>query len=97
MNRYDDIVERVSLLNAQLQSLHSPLGRDLELRMLLQNQLWSIVKTLNRSHALGLDNHCLDLYVEQSKLVLHFYRGVAASDTTECWISIDRTGRVERY
>ena len=90
MNRFDDIVERVSLLNQQLASA----GRDLHLRKCLHSRLWELVGYLDSFYGLGLDNHCVDLSEQAERLIIRFYE---SSENRETNIVIMRNGHWERY
>lgn len=95
MNRFDDLLQRVSLLNAQLDPLRDRIGS--EARMALHRQLWSIVEELNEEHALGLDNNALDLTVEGTRLAVRYFSGVGGSADKEVTLLIDRSHGVERH
>jgi hypothetical protein len=94
MNRFDDLFQRVSLLNFQIQSMEENVGS--EVRMILHKQLWSIVGELNASLNLGLDNTALDLAVDRDRLVISYFSGVGGSAEREVKLFIDRLGSVKR-
>ena len=95
MNRFDDLLQRVSLLNAQLAHVAHHIGSDA--RMTLYRQLWRIVDQLNQELALGLDNSALDLNVIDERLAIRYFSGVAGSADEEITLFIDRSRRVERH
>jgi hypothetical protein len=91
MNLFEDLKQRVTLLNSQLRRVkHEP---GLETRKILHTHLWRIVEELNARLHLGLDNTALDLYVEKSDLVIHYFEGSA---NNEVFIRIDPSLSVER-
>ncbi len=98
MTRFDDLLQRVSILNAQLGPVEHQIGS--EVRDLLHRRLWAIVAELNRMLDLGLDNTALDLTVEGDRLRIHFWSGVGGSIDAEVNIFnifIDRTFTVQKH
>jgi hypothetical protein len=95
MNLFDDLLQRVNLLNAQLRSVQDDLGS--EPRRILYNHLWGIVGELNARLKLGLDNTALDLRAEENRLVVHYYARVAGSTESEVTMFIDRSFSVEKH
>jgi hypothetical protein len=89
ISRFDDLIERVILLNHQLAPIKHHIGS--EVRDLLYHKLWAIVEELNLSLNLGLDNTALDLTVEGDRLRIHFWSGSGGSTEKEVDIFIDRT------
>lgn len=94
MNHFDDLFQRVSLLNVQIQSTKENIGS--EVRTILHRQLWSIVGELNASLNLGLDNTSLDLTVDRDRLVISYFSGVGGSAEMAVKLFIDRFGSVRR-
>jgi hypothetical protein len=94
MNRFDDLLHRVRLLNAQLEPVRNHIGS--EVRTILHQQLWSIVGELNTSLNLNLDNTALDLAVEGDRLVIHYYAGVGGAAQSEVDLFIDRSFFVQK-
>jgi hypothetical protein len=91
MNLFEDLKQRVTLLNSQLRRVeHAPRS---ETRKILHTHLWRIVEELNGRLHLGLDNTALDLYVDESHLVIHYFEGSA---NNEVFIRIDPSMSVER-
>lgn len=88
MNRFDDVLQRVKLLNAQLQPLKNDLGS--QARMVLHSNLWGIVGELNAMLNLELDNTALDLDAEGDQLVIHYWSGIG-DDKYEVHVFIDRS------
>jgi hypothetical protein len=95
MNLFDDVLQRVSLLNAQLAAVQD--GRDLQLEKLLYSYLWRLVEDLNVAFSLGLDNTALDLHTNGNALVIHYYAGAGGSMEQEVNIFIDRSLRWEKH
>ncbi|CUQ66884.1 hypothetical protein [Candidatus Nitrospira inopinata] len=94
-SRFDDLLQRVSILNAQLGPLEHQIGS--EVRDLLHRRLWAIVAELNSMLDLGLDNTALDLTAEGDRLRIHFWSGVGGSIDAEVNIFIDRTFTVQKH
>jgi|GEM_PF-3014374 len=94
MNRFDDLLERVSLLNLQIQLVKEDVGS--ELREIIHGQLWRIVEELNASLNLGLDNTALGLTVDGDRLVISYFSGVGGSAQRAVTLFIDRLGSVKR-
>jgi len=95
MNRFDDLLQRVSLLNVLLKPIAHDLGS--ETRMILHRQLWRIVDQLNQELALDLDNTSLDLTAREESLAIHYFSGIGGSTSEEVTLIIDRSLRVERH
>jgi hypothetical protein len=95
MNRFDDLLQRVSLLNAQLGPVEHHIGS--EVREILHRNLWAIVGELNSALSLGLDNTALDLTVDGDRLRIHFWSGAGGSVETEVNILIDSAFTVQRH
>jgi hypothetical protein len=90
MSRFDDLLQRVTLLNAQLGPVEHHVGS--ELRKILHGKLWAIVEELNRSLNLGLDNTALDLTAEGGRLRVH-----VLSSAGEVNLFIDRSFTMEKH
>lgn len=95
MTRFDDLSQRVNLLNAQLQPLKDDLGS--EARKILYNKLWDIVGELNGMLNLGLDNTALDLAVDGDRLLIHYWSGIGGSVESEVNVFIDRALTVHTH
>ncbi|ALA59538.1 hypothetical protein [Nitrospira moscoviensis] len=95
MNRFDDLLQRITLLNTQLQPVKDHLGSDT--RKMLYVKLWSIVGELNAMLHLGLDNTALDLKVDGHRIIIHYWSGVGGSVETEVSVFIDRSFAVQRH
>ena len=95
MNIFDDIVQRVSVLNSQLRLVEHDIGS--EARRILHNHLWRIVEELNDRLSLGLQNCALDLRTEHDRLIIHYYATQRESTEQEINIFIDRSFAVERH
>ena len=95
MNRFDDLLQRVTLLNSQLGPVKDHLGSDV--RHILYGKLWDMVGGLNVMLNLGLDNTALDLTVDGDRLKIHYWSGAGGSVETEVTIFIDRSFAVQRY
>lgn len=93
MNLFEDLLQRVNLLNGQLQRMEQEPGS--EARRIIHNQLWRIVDDLNVRLSLGLENTALDLHAEGGRLIIHYYVGVGGSASNEVNISIDHSFMVE--
>ena len=93
MNSFDELRERVVILNEQLKPLYSSVGS--ESRQLLQNQLWEIVGLLNRQLSLGLANTALDLSADDEQLIIHYYSGIQRIES-ETRLYIDNAYSVRR-
>jgi hypothetical protein len=94
MTRFDDLLQRVAILNAQLGPVEHQIGS--EVRDILHRELWAIVADLNRTLNLGLDNTALELTAEGDRLRIHFWSGVEGPIKAEVNILIDRTFTVQR-
>jgi len=94
MNRFDDLLQRVALLNLQIQSIKENIASDV--RMILQRQLWTIVGELNTSLNLRLDNTALDLAVDGDRLVISYFSGAGGSAHRAITLFIDRLGSVKK-
>jgi hypothetical protein len=94
MTYFEDICQRVRLLNGQLDALDRP-GSDL--RLTVQRQLWKIVDELNDRLGLGLTNTALDLKSEDGCLRLAFWE--SGADHADCKVSINIEGawKVTKY
>jgi hypothetical protein len=95
MNQFDDLVQRVNLLNAQIRLVEHQIGS--EVRRLLDEKLWRIVEELNQRLGLGLENTALDLYDEMGRLVIHYYNAAAGTAGHEIHVFVDRSFRVENH
>lgn len=95
MTRFDDLLQRVGILNAQLRPVEHQIGS--EVRDILHRKLWAIVAELNSALNLGLDNTALNLTAEGDRLRIHFWSGVGGSIEAEVNIFIDRTFAVEKH
>ena len=95
MNRFEDLFQRVTMLNAQLRPIEHHVGS--EVRHLLYSKLWEIVAELNSALNLGLDNTALDLTAEGEQLRIHFWSGVGGSVEQEVNILIDRAFKVQKH
>jgi hypothetical protein len=95
MNRFDDLHQRVTLLNAQLGPVEHHIGS--EVRDILYRKLWAIVGELNSTLNLGLDNTALDLTADGDRLRIHFWSGAGGSVETEVDIFVDRAFTVQRH
>jgi len=93
--RFDDLLQRVSILHAQLGPVEHQIGS--EVRDILHRKLWAIVAELNSTLDLGLDNTALDLTAEGDRLRIHFWSGVGGSSDAEVNIFIDRTFTVQKH
>lgn len=91
MNLFEDLKQRVTLLNSQLRRVERELRS--ETRKILHAHLWRIVEELNGRLHLGLENTALDLYVEGSHLVIHYFEG---SSNNEVFLRIDPSFSVKR-
>lgn len=94
MTRFDDLLQRVAILNAQLGPVEHQIGS--EVGDILHRKLWAIVADLNSALNLGLDNTALDLTAEGDRLRIHFWSGIGGSIEAEVNIFIDRTFAVEK-
>ena len=94
MNEFDDLRQRIGLLNSILDPVRDRIGS--EARMIVYRQLWNIVEILNRKLGLGLDNNALDLTVQDDQIAIHFWRGSGGVVETEETILIDRSFSVEK-
>lgn len=94
MTRFDDLLQRVAVLNAQLGPVEHHIGS--EVRHILHRKLWDIVAELNSALNLGLDNTALDLTADGDRLRIHFWSGTGGSIEAEVNIFIDRTFAVEK-
>lgn len=94
ISRFDDLLQRVALLNAQLAPVQHNIGS--EARDILYRKLWAIVGELNSALNLGLDNTALDLTAEGDRLRIHFWSGVGGSIEEEVNIFIDRSFTVQK-
>jgi hypothetical protein len=94
ISRFDDLLQRVTLLNAQLEPEEHRIGS--EVRKILHGKLWAIVGDLNSSLNLGLDNTALDLTAEGGRLRIHFWSGVEGTIAREVNIFIDRSFTVQK-
>ncbi|HVT39612.1 MAG TPA: hypothetical protein VHE78_11245 [Gemmatimonadaceae bacterium] len=95
MNRFDDLLQRVNLLNSQLEPVEHHIGS--EVRKLLHGKLWGIVGELNAALDLGLDNTALDLTVDGDRLKIHFWSGARGSGESEVDVFIERSFAVQRH
>lgn len=95
MNHFGDLLQRVKLLNSQLQPLRNHVGS--ETRMILHRKLWEIVEELNTLLDLGLDNTALDLTVDGDRLMIHYWSGVGGSVENEINVFIDRSFAVQAH
>jgi len=95
MNIFDDMVQRVSILNSQLRLVDHDLGS--EARRVLHNHLWRIVEELNDRLSLRLENCALDLHTKDDQLIIHYYSRSSGSMEQEVNIFIDRSFAVERH
>ena len=89
------MVQDVVMLNSQLVALGGRPG--VETRMLIQERLWAIIADLDRRFLLQLDNHCLDLNVENGRLRIHFWTGRGSPPELETNIYIRDSFLVERH
>ena len=87
MTHFDDIYQRVRLLNNHLRDAGSPGS---EIRLAVHRQLWEIVRDLNRRLSLGLANTDVDLDFDEEFLRIHFWCGEGGQAETEVTIRIDR-------
>jgi len=94
MSRFDDLLQRVTLLNAQLGPVEHHIGS--EVREILHRKLWAIVGELNSALNLGLDNTAPDLTVDGDRLRIRFWSRAEGSVETEVNILIDRAFTVQR-
>lgn len=95
ISRFDDLLQRVALLNAQLAPVQHRIGS--EARDILYRKLWAIVGELNSTLNLGLDNTALDLTAEGDRLRIHFWSGVGGSIEEEVNVFIDRDFTVQKH
>ena len=95
MTRFDDLLQRVALLNRQLGPVPHHIGS--EVREILYRNLWAIVGELNGSLSLGLDNTALDLTVDGDRLRIHFWSGAGGSVESEVDIWIDSAFKVHKH
>jgi hypothetical protein len=95
MNRFDDLRQRVTLLNAQLEPVKDHLGS--EVRQMLYSKLWAVVEELNTMLNLCLENTALELTVDGDRLMIHYWSGVGGSVENEVRIFIDRSFAVEKH
>ena len=94
MNQFDELLQRVTLLNSQLESVKDHIGSDV--RRILYGKLWEIVGELNARLSLGLDNTALDLTKDGDHLKIHYWSGAGGSAETEVTVLIDPTFAVQR-
>ena len=94
MTRFEDLFQRVALLNGQLRAVDRHIGSPV--RHLLYTQLWGIVADLNQRLGLALENTCLDLSTDGDRLIIHYWSGSGGSVESETRIWIDRSFHVER-
>lgn len=94
MNLFEDLRQRVTLLNSQLRRVKHEPGS--ETRKILHTHLWGIVEELNERLDLRLENTALDLYVEEGHLVIHYFEQVSRSADNEIFLRIDPTFSVAR-
>jgi hypothetical protein len=95
MTRFDELLQRVTLLNSQLEPVKDDLGSDV--RHILYGKLWGIVGELNDLLDLGLDNTALDLTENGGRLRIHYWSGSGGSVETEINVFIDRSFAVQRH
>lgn len=95
MNRFDDYLQRVNLLNAFIRSVEHDIGSPV--RKIAYGQLWAIIAELNTMLNLGLDNTALDLRTAGNQIVIHTFSGVGGSQEYEISIFIDSSFAVERH
>jgi hypothetical protein len=94
MTRFDELLQRVTLLNSQLEPVKHHLGSDV--RHTLYAKLWGIVAELNDMLDLGLDNTALDLTEDGGRLRIHYWSGAGGSVETEVNVFIDRSFAVQK-
>ena len=94
MNRFDELLQRVTLLNLQLDSVRDHIGSDA--RKILYGKLWEIVGELNARLSLGFDNTALDLTADGDHLKIHYWSGAGGSAETEVTVLIDPSFAVQR-
>ena len=95
MNLFEDLKQRVTLLNSQLRRVKHEPGS--ETRKMLHTHLWRIVEELNKRLDLRLENTALDLYVEKGHLVIHYFGQVSGSADNEIFLCIDPSFSVARH
>ena len=88
MTTFDDIYQRVGLLNAQLRRTGFPGS---EVGHMLHRHLWEIVAQLNDRLGLHLSNTALDLRAEDGFLVIRFFSGCGGQPDDEVKVLVDRT------
>lgn len=94
MNQFNDLYQRIALLNSILDPVRHHLGS--EVREIAYRQLWDIVGQLNRKLILGLDNNALDLNVSHDQIVIHYWRSIGGGIDSEETICIDESFSVEK-
>jgi hypothetical protein len=94
MNLFEDLKQRVTLLNSQLRRVKDEPGS--ETRKILYTHLWRIVEELNERLDLRLENTALDLYVEEGHLVIHYFEQVHGSADNEIFLRVDPSFSVAR-
>jgi hypothetical protein len=95
MNLFEDVKQRVNLLNSQLREVQQDPGS--ETRKILYTHLWGIIEELNQLLGLHLENTALDLFVEGNRLVIHYFQGKAGSADDEVFIRIAPSFSVKRH
>jgi hypothetical protein len=94
ISRFDGLLQRVALLNAQLAPVQHHIGSDA--RDILHRKLWAIVGKLNSTRNLGLNSAALDRTAEGGRLTIYFWSGAGGAIEEEVNVFIDRSSTVQK-